>query len=97
MNLPKIQYGSSTRKEVINDKTILETSTKYHAGISVVTDRLVIRERIPTDEFSIADLEKKFHELVSDRTKIDPAFSVVTGASGNSYDIIVEYTVLEME
>lgn len=97
MNLPKIQYGSNTRKEVIDDKTLRISTTKFHNGRRMATNRLNIRERIPTEEFSIADLERKFHELVADRTKIDPAFSVVTGASGNAYDIIIEYTVLEME
>lgn len=97
MNLPKIQYGTSTRKEVIDDKTILTTETKVHAGKRMATNRLSIRDRIPTDRFSISDLETRFHDLVADPHKIDPTFSVVAGVAGGSYDIIIEYTVLEME
>lgn len=97
MNLPKIQYGSSVRKEVVDDKTVRQTTTKYHGGKSIATNRLTIRERISTDQFSVAELERRFHELVSDRYKIDPAFSVVAGVNGSGYDVIVEYTVLEME
>jgi hypothetical protein len=96
MDLPKIRYGSSVRKEVMDDKTVKTTTTKFHKGKSVATNRLTIRERIPTDKFSVSDLESRFHKLVSDPHKIDPMFSVVAGTTGGSYDIVIEYTVLEV-
>lgn len=97
MNTPKIQFGSSVKKEVVDDKTVKVTETKFHGGRRVTTNKLQIRDRISTADYSVADLVNRFQAVVSDPYKINPSFSVVAGVKGGTYDIIVEYTVLEME
>lgn len=97
MNTPKIQFGSNTRKEVIDDKHTLVTETKYHAGKKTATNTIVKRERIPTDQYSIDDIVNRFRELMTDPSKINPGFKRLDGVAGGGYDIIIEYTVLELE
>lgn len=100
MNLPKIQYGSSEKSRVIDGEgTTLTTTTKFHKGNGVATNRLTIRKSIPTSRPSIEELGEMVKDLFYDPDKINPSITIESrvSAQATSYFLLLSYTVLEME
>lgn len=99
MNTPKIQFGSSEKTRVIDEKgTVLTVQSKYHGGKAITTNRLTIRDRIPTSRPTIQELEMIMKDLFYNPDKINPSLSIEshTNERGTAYDLVISYTVLEV-
>jgi len=99
MNTPRIQFGSSEKSRTIDDKTKLTTITTYHGGRAITTNRLTIRERIPTSRPTLTEMEKLVNDLFYNPDKINPSVAIESHANGKgtAYDLVMSYTVLEVE
>jgi peptide deformylase len=99
MNTPEIQFGSTKVTKPIDEKAKLITTTTYRNGVGISTNQIVVRDRIPTSRPTLEQMEKIVNDLFYNPDKINPSIAIEShsNSEGVVYDLVIGYTILQVE